>query len=131
MPRRKRPGNETPKVEDESTGDPSERQGKQRERDEGLGEKGSTKGGMNRAAGGGIQGRQQNRSTLGRLQNRSTLRPDREAAEFRRSRRESGEPGGELDDETREAAETSPEEAAHDRRTAGFDEAEKRLRRVK
>ena len=52
MPQRKEPIKERPKVEDETTGNPSEHHGKHREQDEALPGKGSSKGGLNKQSGG-------------------------------------------------------------------------------
>jgi len=51
MPQQKQPITERPRVEDESTGNGSERHGKHREGDEALPGKGSSKGGLNKEAG--------------------------------------------------------------------------------
>jgi hypothetical protein len=60
MPQRKQPIKERPKVEDESTGSPSEHHGKHREQDEALPGKGSTKGGLNKQSGGDTRDRHTN-----------------------------------------------------------------------
>lgn len=59
MPQQNRPITRRPKTEDESTGNGSELHGKHREDDEALPGKGSTKGGLNRDAGGGTGRRAQ------------------------------------------------------------------------
>ena len=53
MPQRNEPIKERPKAEDESTGNATtEHHGKNREQDEALPGKGSTKGGLNKQSGG-------------------------------------------------------------------------------
>lgn len=51
MPQEKEPIKQRPKVEDESTGNPTEHHGKHQPWDEGLPGDGGTKGGLNRDAG--------------------------------------------------------------------------------
>lgn len=50
MPKQERPVTHRPKIEDESTGNGSERHGKHREEDEALPGKGSSVGGLNKYA---------------------------------------------------------------------------------
>ena len=55
MPKQNQPITDRPKVEDESTGNGTERHGKHRETDVALPGKGSTKGGLNKDAGEGTK----------------------------------------------------------------------------
>ena len=52
MPQEKQPITKAPKIEDESTGNGSDRHGKHKQQDEALPGKGSTKGGLNKQSGG-------------------------------------------------------------------------------
>jgi hypothetical protein len=86
MPQRKKPIKQRPKVEDESTGNPTEYHGKHREQDEALPGRGGTKGGLNKNSGGGTLGTKQNRDTSRHDQERSTVgRPRSEGPEPRRA----------------------------------------------
>lgn len=56
MPQRKRPITHRPKVEDESTGNPTDRRGPHKDVDEALPGRGGTKGGLNKYSGTGRRG---------------------------------------------------------------------------